>query len=143
MAGPTKYKPEYCKSVITHMEQGYSFDSFGALAHVSRDTLYKWVHAYPEFAEAKYEAELKCLYFWERLGLEGVQGRIDKFSHAVYCFSMKARFVKYGWRDIPSKEEDEAMMEEAKLKKKLAELSDDEFTQTLEQALAEAKARCK
>lgn len=129
--------------LIKHMEQGFSFVSFGAIVSVCAETLFKWVHAYPEFAEAKHEAELKCLYFWERLGLEGVQGRIEKFSAPVYCFSMKARFVKYGWRDIPSQAEDEAMMEETKLKKKLAELSDEDLTKTLEEALAQAKARSK
>lgn len=92
----TKYKPEYCQELISHMESGYSFESFGAKIGVARDSVYEWTKQFPEFAEAKKMALDKSLLFWERLGMAGVTGKIDGFNSTVWIFTMKNRF---GWRD--------------------------------------------
>ena len=101
---PTKYKQEYCDMLIKHLEQGLSFDSFGAVANVTRDTLYKWLKKYDDFSDTKKKADLKCLLFWEKLGLIGTTGKRDsqgnkilpEFNVVSWIFNMKNRF---GWRD--------------------------------------------
>jgi len=96
-----RYKKEYCQRLIEYMSEGLSFDSFGAEVKVSRVTLYNWVEKYPEFQDAKSEAEMRSLQWWEKVGRSGMLGKIKGFNPAIYIFSMKARFAKYGWRDIP------------------------------------------
>lgn len=115
MAASGKYKPEFCDGLIEHMAQGLSFVSFGSKANVCAATLNDWVTRYPEFGQAKAKAELKCLEFWEKVGMKGMVGQYKGFSAAVWIFSMKARFVKYGWRDIPEATVDNEPEEIAKL----------------------------
>ena len=50
---PCQYKTEYPNLLIEHMESGLSFTTFGAVAEVSRKTLYEWVDKFPEFKKAK------------------------------------------------------------------------------------------
>ncbi len=64
---PTKYKPEFCQMLIDHMSEGYSFESFGAIAEVWDSTLDDWVNTIPEFADAKQTARKKQLYANEKL----------------------------------------------------------------------------
>ena len=84
------------------MSKGFSFESFGAVAKTSKDTLYEWVKKYPEFADAKNEATSFCRMFWERLGVAAIisrsehQGGSKSLNSAVWIFNMKNRF---GWRD--------------------------------------------
>ena len=93
---PTKYKAEYCEMLVKHMEEGLSFESFGAKANVSRDTLYTWEKKYEEFAEAKKKGKTKCLEFWESMGRSGAAGKLPGFNAAAWIFNMKNRFM---WRD--------------------------------------------
>ncbi len=62
---PTLYKPEYCQMLVDHMEQGLSFESFGAICNASRATLYNWAKEHPEFLDAQEVGKRKLLYFWE------------------------------------------------------------------------------
>lgn len=98
---PTKYKKEYCAALIDHMSQGYSFHSFAGSILVGPRTLFDWLDRYPEFLDAKGIGEMACMYFWERTGKAGTLGKIKGFQQASFIFNMKARFAKYGWRDIP------------------------------------------
>ncbi len=95
-----KYKSEFCTKLIEHMSTGLSFVSFGAKAGVSEHTLHDWVHRYDEFAKAKALAEVKSLEFWEKLGVMAATGKIKGFQPAVWIFTMKCRFRKYGYRDV-------------------------------------------
>ena len=93
---PTKYKPEYCEMLIEHMKQGFSFETFGAVIGVNKDTLYEWAKS-GDFSDAKKMAELHCQMWWERTGMSGLfSGEKEKFSAPVYIFNMKNRF---GWTD--------------------------------------------
>lgn len=58
MAGgrPSKYKPEYCEMLITHLSKGFSYESYAAVVKVDFDTLYEWEKVHPEFSEAKKKA---------------------------------------------------------------------------------------
>ncbi len=50
---PTRYRKNYCQLLIEHMSQGLSFDTFGGVVDVARDTIYEWVKVHPEFSDAK------------------------------------------------------------------------------------------
>lgn len=86
---PTKFKPEYCKMLIDHMAQGMSYESFAATCDTHRDTLYNWEKVHKEFLDAKREGNEKRLAFYEKLGFEGMTGKHEKFSAAMWIFYMK------------------------------------------------------
>lgn len=92
MARPTKYKPEYCEALISHMKEGRSFESFSGSAGVHRDTLYEWVKVFPEFSDAKKVGEGYGLHALEDLGLN----MIKDGNASVWIFTMKNRF---NWKD--------------------------------------------
>ena len=93
---PTKYKKEYCELLIKHMSQGLSFESFAAFVNVNPDTIYEWLKKNKEFKEAYVFAKIKCLFFWEKLGIAGAAGKVKCFNNATWIFNMKNRFL---WRD--------------------------------------------
>lgn len=103
MPYPAKYKKEFPDMLVEHMQGGLSFESFGGEPKVmcNRRTLYEWLDKYPEFLKAKEIGEMSGLGYWEKTGRLAVLGKIKGFQAAVYIFTMKARFAKYGWRDIP------------------------------------------
>lgn len=112
MAGrPTKFHPKYCDKVIEHMKQGLSIESFAATIGVSKQTLYTWKEVYPEFLDAIKKGEAQSLLFWERKGIDAVNGKIPGFNSAIWIFNMKNRFKWTDRSDTLSreveKEEDE------------------------------------
>lgn len=90
--------------LIEHMEQGKSFESFGAVLYrytngdlkAHKQTLYEWVRDYPDFGDAKKMGAMLCFDFWEELGATAVNSPPNQFNTGVYVFNMKNRF---GWRD--------------------------------------------
>ena len=99
MAGrPTLYKKIYCKKLIEHMSQGFSYETFCAVAGVSKQTLYDWEKANSEFLDSKREAFALCQLFWEGLGIKYIANTKDskKLNSSVWVFNMKNRFQ---WRD--------------------------------------------
>lgn len=98
---PTKYRPEYCAQLISHMgDQGLSYDTFAAVIGVNVDTLYEWEKRHAAFSEAKKVAFLRNKLWWERIGIAGMTGtskdKIPNFNPTVWIFNMKNR---HGWRD--------------------------------------------
>lgn len=113
---PSKYKPEYCQLLIDHMSKGLSFETFGAVINVNRDTIFEWVKVHKDFSDAKIEAIAKCQLFWENLGVEHIlnvtksqsEGGVTKsgsksLNASVWIFNMKNRFK---WRDKQVDEND-------------------------------------
>ena len=114
MAGgrPTIYKQEFCDLLIDHMEKGYSYESFAGLLGVSKQTIYDWEKANPEFLDAKKRATEKSRLFWEKVGIENIvnietmeKGESGNFTavkkslnSAAWIFNMKNRF-KDDWKD--------------------------------------------
>lgn len=110
MARPTKYNPKYCAELIDHMAHGLSFEAFAGRIGVSKQTLYDWEKAQPEFLDAKEVGLQKAQLYWERLGIRYVVNKSDSESTvgmggssksrslnaSVWIFNMKNRF---GWRD--------------------------------------------
>jgi hypothetical protein len=103
MPKPSKYKEIYCDELIAHMAQGLSFESFGAIVHCCKQTLYTWAKTHEEFAESKRIGEEKSRLIWEKIGMNGTVGKIKNFNAASYIFNMKNRF---GWRDSQPNEDD-------------------------------------
>lgn len=93
------YRPEFDAQLIQHMSEGKSFMSFGAIAGVSRKTLYCWCEEHPSFGEAKQRGELASLAHWEGIGYAIVTGQVKSHGPAIYIFTMKARFRNYGYKE--------------------------------------------
>lgn len=108
---PSKYKPEYCQGIIDHMSKGLSFETYGAVVGVDRDTLYEWGKVHPAFSDAIKAAKEKGQLFWETVGMTGMSGRIKGFNAAVWIFNMKNRFK---WRDSHNADEAPALKEQEK-----------------------------
>ncbi len=110
--GPSKYKKEFCKDLIAHMEQGFSYSSFPAILYdkykvqVVKDTLRYWEYTKPDFARAKETAVARSLRFFERFMRIHITGIVPdelrerlnkKMSSTMVIFALKTRFYKeYG-----------------------------------------------
>lgn len=112
--GGYKYKKEYPDDLIKHMAEGLSFESFAGHCKVSVQCLFEWVARYDEFAKAKAQGEAQSMLFWERMGRTGMVGKIKNFNPAIWIFTMKCRFRKYGWRDDPNQDAPKDRTDEAK-----------------------------
>jgi len=67
MGYPTKYKPEYCEQVITHITEpdGTSLTSFAAEIGVSRQVINIWKNTHPDFFAACERAKAELTKWWE------------------------------------------------------------------------------
>ena len=115
---PSKYKPEYCQALISHMEEGYSFESFAALANCCVDTLYEWTDVNSDFSEAKKAARAKQLHANEKL-IRDIAKHGDGNATAA-IFILKNCHPKQ-WRDRrelevtqPANMTDDELLKEAK-----------------------------
>jgi DNA-binding XRE family transcriptional regulator len=109
---PTKYEESHCQLLIEHMAQGFSFESFAGLVGVSKQTIYDWQEANPQFLDSKKIGIERARLFWERMGIENIinketmvrdeDGNIQQtktsLNSTVWIFNMKNRF-KDEWRD--------------------------------------------
>lgn len=86
---PTKYDPKYCQLLVDHMSTGRSFESFAAVADVTRSTLYNWEKDHPEFLDAHKRGDDQRLNYMEMTGLTGMGGRLPGFSASTWIFAMK------------------------------------------------------
>lgn len=103
---PSKYNPDYCDMLITHMEDGLSFESFAGLVRVCRDTLYEWVEKHEDFSYAKSVGASLTRLYWEKVGRDGLYNETIKsddgmtinrsINSSVWIFTVKNRL---GWRD--------------------------------------------
>ena len=95
---PTKYKPEFCDTVV---EVGAKGDTLAAMAEacdVDRSTINDWMDQHPEFSRAVKRGLQKAQVWWEQKGKEATVGEVDGFNATSYIFNMKNRF-KDDWRD--------------------------------------------
>lgn len=82
-----------CDTVIDLMKQGYSKANVCKSLCISRDTFYKWVHRYPQFAEAVNQGTIYAQSYWEDLAFNEFKDA-TKFNTSLWMFIMKTRFVK-------------------------------------------------
>lgn len=103
---PTLYDEGYCEQLESHMREGLSFESFGGVVGVCKDTLYEWAKVHSEFSDAKKRGESGSRLYWEKLGRDGLHNETIKdgdgmtvtrsINATIWIFNMKNRFK---WRD--------------------------------------------
>jgi hypothetical protein len=90
------YQKKYCQMLHDHMANGYSFCSFACVIGITVKTLMDWEKEHPDFADARAMGQTYSYYFWQKLGMAGVQGKIKGFNANAWIFTMKNRF---DWRE--------------------------------------------
>ena len=103
----SKYKPEYCQTVIEAFSKGKSKAYLCCKLGITRPTLHTWESTYPEFASAMNHGLQHAQAYWEELGENGIDGSIEKFAAAPWIFSMKNRF-RDDYKDDKKDETNEA-----------------------------------
>ena len=94
---PAKYRDNYPAKLIEHMRDGNPFASFGAEVGCSKQTLYNWMAAHPEFAEAREIGRSLALKWWIDAGKANlVVPKSHVFNQAVWIFTMRNMF---NWTD--------------------------------------------
>lgn len=98
---PSKYDPSYCDDLEDHFAQGLSYESFAGVVGVSKQTLYDWEKAHPEFLDAKKASEAKSQLVWEkRLAALATTG---EGNATAIIFGLKNR-ASDSWRDVKATE---------------------------------------
>jgi hypothetical protein len=75
---PSDYRPDFAAKLIEHMAGGGSFEGFGAVVNKSKQTLYDWTKAFPEFLDAKKVGLSHSLKFYEELGKMIAMGQLRR-----------------------------------------------------------------
>lgn len=88
---PSLYREEYNHKLIEHMSQGLSYETFAATIGVSRETLYEWEKAHPEFSDTKRKALALSQLWWEKAGIEGMLGK-GYAAPSMWIYNMRCRF---------------------------------------------------
>jgi hypothetical protein len=90
--GVIKYKPSMCKRVKKLMSEGKTKASVCANLGISYKTLQAWRADYPAFEEAFELGQLLLQEHWEKIGYEGMLGKIEGFNQAVWNLTVKSKF---------------------------------------------------
>lgn len=101
MGRPSKYKPEYCQTVIDIMSQGKSMAAVAAEIGVGVNRLTGWCEDHEEFRKACDAGRALALRWWENLATMVATGQHEK--HEVFkkanagmiMFLMSRRFQEY------------------------------------------------
>ena len=109
---PTKYKKRYCKDVISHMCQGYSFETFAVDLDVNRTTLYEWRDNHEEFSNAVKKGFDARAKFLEAEYLECASGANPNAVPSMQIFRMKALA---GWTETTKIEQETTLKVEGSL----------------------------
>jgi hypothetical protein len=92
---PSKYKKAYCSKSIELFSEGKSIVQIAAELNVSRDTVYEWQKAHPEFSDSIKKGMAKSEAYWEQLLQAGAAGLVS-INAAALIFLLKHRFQ---WKD--------------------------------------------
>ena len=91
---PTKYKEEYCDSLIDHFKQGGSINEFCLELDIAKETFYNWCKVHPEFMDSKKKGEALSEGWWMKMGRSNLKDK--EFNYTGWYMNMKNRF---GWAD--------------------------------------------
>ncbi len=81
----TKYDPSYCDVAIKVLSEGKGLTSIAAELEVTRKTIYNWMEAHTEFAEAIEIGKVKGADYYYRHFLKGMSQDIEGNPHfALY-----------------------------------------------------------
>lgn len=95
---PTKYRPEFCDTVIACGKEGMGLAEMAAELGIHYTTFLAWQDEKPEFSNAVKEARRQSQAWWERQGRLATFGGVDGFNATSYIFQMKNRF-REDWAD--------------------------------------------
>lgn len=106
-----KYKPSFCATATKVLSGGESLAAVCAEIGISRSTLYEWRENHEEFKEALAVGLQRAQRDWERLGRDGIEGNLEKFSASPWIFTMKNRFRDDYAEDKEAKPASESLVE--------------------------------
>lgn len=86
---PTKYRPEFCETILKVGEEGGWTAEMAEACDVVRSTFDLWVKEHPEFSEAFTRALQKSRVWFEKVGRNGLFA--DKFQANLWSKQMAAR----------------------------------------------------
>ncbi len=92
---PTKYRSEYCDTVVEVMRDGGSKVEVCATIGVCYETFQNWQKEHKEFSESVKHGSLLSQTWWEKLGRKGASCE-DEIQPTTWIFNMKNRF---DWKD--------------------------------------------
>ena len=91
---PTKYKPEYCETVIELLNQGRSIYSIARALQVAKSTLQEWAKEHEEFSAALTTGKDFSKGWWEDEGQDNLHNK--EFNSTLWYMNMKNR---HGYSD--------------------------------------------
>ncbi len=113
MAGgrPTKYREEYCDSIIEFMKDGSSKIQFCAHIGICYDTFLDWKERHQKFSDSIKVADMYCQAWWESKGQKAIFGEVEGFNPTGFIFNMKNRFPAHykDKRDVDHSSSDGSM----------------------------------
>lgn len=89
---PTKYKPEFCETVVSIGKEGGSKAEMACAIGVMRNTMGDWEKDHPEFSNAVKLAVEESQAWWEKKGRSATFGGYEGFNASAFIFQMKNRF---------------------------------------------------
>ncbi len=87
---PTKYRQEFCETVIKVGENGGWLSEMAEACDVHRTTMDEWARNFPEFSKALSRAKQKSQAWFEEVGRKGLTA--DKFNSNLWARQVAARF---------------------------------------------------
>lgn len=96
---PSEYRPEYCQLVIEKMAEGLSLTGFAGFIRISRNAVYQWIKAHPDFSDAVSRANAARVHALEVKLLRSRKGA--ETSAAIFALR---NACPDEWRDIKTTE---------------------------------------
>lgn len=93
MGRPSKYRPEFCRTILEHARQGGTMESFAALCGVSKQSIYTWMKDHPDFMDASKEAEPLRDKFYEDMGKMLATGQLRRVKSEEPVLNAKGEAV--------------------------------------------------
>jgi hypothetical protein len=93
---PSLYDPSFCDGVVPFMAQGYSTTALAGHLGVSRQTIYDWMGAHPEFLDAVKRGQAASSIWWENRLRDNAEKGEGNATSAI--FGLKNR-APDDWRD--------------------------------------------
>lgn len=98
---PTDYRAEYCEQVIDLGRQGKGHAQIAAALNQSRQTLYDWADAHPEFLGAMTRAKDLAQAWFEDMGQTGLM--LPGFNASLWSKQVSCRYPD-DYRDVVKQE---------------------------------------
>ncbi len=89
----SKYSPLVCDKIVAAAAEGAHISGMMLAAGIkSKDTWYRWIKEYPDFAEAVEYAREISLAYHEKMGHDGAYGKIKNFNATAHALIMNNKF---------------------------------------------------